>query len=248
MNKIYIGKKIVSDSDKISINGKQITFLDDDLYEIEYLEDGKYDLVYNLKGNATILEYSFDKKINNNNRYVIDNGIVNIYKFYNNLETMEKIDIDLCSIGSKINYRFTNISRVMDNYMINVNHLAEKTESDINNKTVALINSKTDFIINSKVIKKALKSVLNQNTRIVTMGDCDTRISPNMFIDLEDVEAKHGSVIGTFKDEDIFYIMSKGINYNDTLKLLVKGFVLSNILQNHEIRKKIIDIIDRYWR
>ena len=248
MNKIYVGKEIVSDSDKVSINNKQITFLDDDLYEIEYTSDGKYNLTFNLKSNATILEYSFDKKITNNNRYVINGGILNVYKFYNNLETMEEIDIDLCSKGSAINYKFANISRIVDNITINVNHLVEDTKSDINNKSVALVNSKVNFVINSKVIKKAIKSILDQNTRIVTMGDCDTKISPNMFIDLEDVEAKHGSIIGTFKDDDIFYIMSKGINYNDALKLLVKGYILGNVLPNHEIRKKIIDIIDRYWR
>ena len=65
MNKIYVGKEIVSDSDKVSINDRQITFLDDDLYEIEYTSDGKYNLTFNLKSNATILEYSFDKKITN---------------------------------------------------------------------------------------------------------------------------------------------------------------------------------------
>ena len=248
MNKIYIGKEIVSDSDKVSINDKQITFLSDDLYEIEYTSDGKYNLTFNLKSDATILEYSFDKKIKNNNRYIIDGATVNIYKFYNNLETIEEIDIDLCSKGSAVNYKFANISRIDDNYTINVNHLSRDTKSNINNKTVALVNSKTNYTINSKVVKKAVKSILDQNTRIVTMGDCDTKISPNMFIDLEDVEAKHGSIIGTFKDEDIFYIMSKGINYNDALKLLIKGYILANVLPNHEIRKKIIDIIDRYWR
>ena len=58
------------------------------------------------------------------------------------------------------------------------------------------------------------------------MGECDTKISPNMFIDLDDVIAKHGSAIGTFKDDQVFYLMSKGINYNDALKLLIKGLQL----------------------
>ena len=103
-------------------------------------------------------------------------------------------------------------------------------------------------MINSNVPKRSNGSVLEQNTRIVTMGDSDAKICPNMFIDLDDVSAKHGSVIGTFKDDDIFYLMSKGISYRDTLKLLIKGFLLSNSVENHEIRKKIIDIIDLYWR
>ena len=42
--------------------------------------------------------------------------------------------------------------------------------------------------------------------------------------------------------------MSKGISYNDTVKLLIKGYLLSKIRVNVDIRMKIMDIIDRYWR
>lgn len=80
------------------------------------------------------------------------------------------------------------------------------------------------------------------------MGECDTKIEPNMFIDLDDVEARHGSVIGTFKDDQVFYLMSKGISYNDTLKLLIKGYLLSKIEVSVDVRIKMMDIIERYWR
>ena len=119
---------------------------------------------------------------------------------------------------------------------------------NISNKLVALKNSKINFTIISNVYKECNGSILEQNTRIVTMDKCDTKIQPNMFIDLDDVEARHGSVIGTFKDDQIFYLMSKGISYNDTLKLLIKGYLLGNVMVNFDVRKKIIDIIDMYWR
>ena len=80
------------------------------------------------------------------------------------------------------------------------------------------------------------------------MGECDASISPNMFIDLDDVEAKHGSVIGAFKEDQVFYLMSKGISYNDTLKLLIKGYIMSNMEVDSDLRLRIMDIIDTYWR
>ena len=80
------------------------------------------------------------------------------------------------------------------------------------------------------------------------MDKCDTSISPNMFIDLNDVEAKHGSVIGSFNQDQIFYLMSKGINYNDTLKLLIKGYIFSNVDIDNDLRLKILEIINLYWR
>jgi Fe-S cluster assembly scaffold protein SufB len=69
-----------------------------------------------------------------------------------------------------------------------------------------------------------------------------------MFIDLDDVEARHGSVIGSFNEDQVFYLMSKGISYSDTLKLLIKGYILANLSVHFELRKKIIEIIDTYWR
>ena len=123
-----------------------------------------------------------------------------------------------------------------------------KTFSNINNRSVALKNSSLDFIINSKVVEKANKSILNQNTRIVTMDECDAKISPNMFIDIDDVEAKHGSIIGSFKEDYIFYLMSKGISYSDALKLLIKGYLLLNIGGYFDLRQKIMEIINMYWR
>ncbi len=248
MNKIIIDKKIVSNSNDIKIDENVITFLKNGDYEIEYIASGEYNLSFVINGDINILESSFDKELNINNRYIINKGKLNVTKFYDNKVVKEVINIDLCNKGASVNYKFANICKTEENYIININHNDEKTVSDINNKSVALVNSSLKFVINSNVLEKANGSILNQTTRIVTMGECDTSISPNMFIPIDDVEARHGSVVGTFKDDQIFYLMSKGISYKDTLKLLVKGYLLSNMLLYHEIRKKIIDLVDTYWR
>ena len=161
---------------------------------------------------------------------------------------MENIDIDLCSVHSKIDYRFSNICSGVEKYTININHNNKNTISNINNKSIALNGSKLDFIINSIVKKEYDGSILDQNTRIVTIGDSESKISPNMFIDCEDIEARHGSVVGTFKEELVFYLMSRGIEYNEAIKLLVKGFLFSNIDVDNKMREKILSVIDLYWR
>ena len=201
-----------------------------------------------LGADVKLLEYSFDLDIEVNNKYLIDHGSLRVDKFYNNKNVKENIIVDLCSRNDRIDYYFSNICIGEEYYTFNINHKNRDTISNISNKSIALKNSKLDFIINSNVGKGNDGSILNQNTRIVTMGDCDTSVHPNMFIDLDDVEARHGSVIGTFKDDQLFYLMSKGIPYFDSLKLLIKGYILSNINVNLELRQRILDIIDTYWR
>ncbi len=251
MNKIIVKNNIVSNyqDDTIKIEDNIIKIEKDSDYEIEYIDCDKVELIINIiNSRVNIMESSFDNTLKNNNIYNINNGGVKINKFYTNEGVKEKIVVNLNKEKDYIYYNFSSITKGIEEYIMDINHNAKNTLSNISNKLVALKNSKINFTINSNVYKECNGSILEQNTRIVTMDKCDAKIQPNMFIDLDDVEARHGSVIGTFKDDQIFYLMSKGISYNDTLKLLIKGYLLGNVMVNFDVRKKIIDIIDMYWR
>lgn len=251
MNKIIVKNNIVNNyqDDTIKIEDNIIKIEKDSDYEIEYIDCDKVELIINIiNSRVNIMESSFDNTLEIDNIYNINNGGVKINKFYTNEGVKEKIVVNLNKEKDYIYYNFSSITKGIEEYIMDINHNAKNTLSNISNKLVALKNSKINFTINSNVYKECNRSILEQNTRIVTMDKCDAKIQPNMFIDLDDVEARHGSVIGTFKDDQIFYLMSKGISYNDTLKLLIKGYLLGNVMVNFDVRKKIIDIIDMYWR
>ena len=63
-------------------------------------------------------------------------------------------------------------------------------------------------------------------------------------IDEDSVIAKHGSVIGGFHDSEIFYLMSRGISYQEAIHLLIKGFIFSNLIVDMEKRAMIFSIIE----
>lgn len=251
MNKILVSRdNIITDSSNILINDREIIIKKSGIYSLEYndIDDIRIDIKIDDMVDAVLYESCFLGDINVNNRYVVGNGSLRINKFYNNDSVNEKIDIDLLSEGSRIDYRFSNICKNREDYVININHKNKGTISNINNKSITLDKSKLNFVINSIVEKEYEKSVLDQNTRVVVFGESDAKISPNMFIDCDDVEARHGSVIGTFKDEMVFYLMSRGIEYNDCIKLLVKGYLFSNIDVDNKLRERILNVIDMYWR
>lgn len=250
MNKILVSRdKVVSDSPYVKIDGNKIQLLGSDIYSLEYDDINRIDLFIEVSNDikAILFESSFLNDIEVNNKYIVSNGELMVNKFYDNDNVKENIEIDLYH-GGKIDYRFSNICKNNESYEININHNGIGTVSSINNKSIALDGAKLDFIINSRVKKEYEKSILDQNTRIVTLGECDAKISPNMFIDCDDIEARHGSVIGTFKDDMVFYLMSRGIEYNDAVKLLVKGYLFSNIDTDSGLREKILNVIDKYWR
>ena len=181
MNKIIVNKNIInSNIDGIVIDRNKITFNSDGYYEIEYVNCDNIGITFIVNGSVKLVESSFDNLVVVNNKYIVNNGSLSVVKFYNNKKVSENIDIDLCNEGSKIDYKFSNICRESEDYLININHKCKNTISNISNKSIALNNSHLNFIINSRVDKDSIGSILDQNTRIVTMGDSDTKISPNM--------------------------------------------------------------------
>ena len=249
MNKILVeNNKISCDNDNIEIKDNVVTFKNSGEYILEYVTSGNYGITFIVEDNVKLIETSYYNDIVIKNKYVIKNGELKVVKFYNNKKVLEQIDIDLCSELASIDYHFANICKEEEKYTININHKCKNTFSNIVNRSIAFKNSVLKFILNSNVGRDCIKSVLDQYTRIVTMGECDASVSPNMFIDIDDVSAKHGSVIGSFKNEDVFYIMCRGISYNDTLKLLIKGYLMAGMEVDPDTRLKIMQIIDMYWR
>lgn len=234
-----------------SIKDNQIVIDTDGDYEIEYFNgdilNHKIVIEDNVKANIFIYS-SCDKIISNINFILNESSSLDIYKFYHNKNVLENVKIDLNGLNAKINYHFSNIGTCEEEYNIEINHNASNTESNICNRSIALNNCKMLFNIDSNLPKGCIDCVLNQETRILFQDENNCTIKPNMYIDEKDVEAKHASVIGKFNEEDIFYLMSRGISYNDAVKLLVKGNIFSNLMVNMEQRNKILEIINSYWR
>ena len=168
----------------------------------------------------------------------IDNKVTFVDKVIPN----EVVNISLNKRGANIKYNFSSISNNDNFYKINVYHLDNNTSSDVFNRIVAKENSSNYFDINSYVDNGIKDCYLNQSTKIVTLGDSDNRVNPNMFISEEDVTAIHSSTIGSINEEELFYLMSRGISYMSAIKIIIKGIILSNINPNIEYREKILQM------
>ena len=64
---------------------------------------------------------------------------------------------------------------------------------------------------------------------------------PNLFIDEYDVIANHAASIGSINKEDLFYLMSRGLEEKEASKLIVLGFVqpLLDKIDNKELKEEI---------
>lgn len=253
MNNILISNNKLNNyqDNNIIIKDNTIKFLNNGEYNLEIINSNNLNLNLELKENITVK--LFILSINNN---IISNITYNLkkhsnlilFKFYNNKEVEEKETIYLEQEYSSISYNFSSICKKNEKYKMKIYHNDNHVTSNISNKCLGNNNSKITFDIDSILDKGNIGCYMNQDTKIICMGDVDAKINPNMYIEEDDVEARHGSVIGKFNDEDLFYLMSRGIPKEEAIKLMIKGFILSNLVVNMDNRAKILEIINKEYK
>ena len=69
---------------------------------------------------------------------------------------------------------------------------------------------------------------------------------PELEIYADDVKCSHGSASGSLNEDSIFYLMSRGLNYQEAKKLLINGFLLDVIekITDTEIKNLIKNIMN----
>ena len=247
-NRIIIKNNTIEslDSKEIIIKNKELIIQDNCDYIIEYIDCNNINLNIRVKDNivAKIFIFSKENNLKVNNHYILGkNSNLILFKFYDNLNVEETETIDLNGEYAKIYEGFSSISHGIEEYHTIVNHNKKNVESDIRNKCMGLDSSKIWIKIDSNLEKGNSDCIMNQETRILTLGDVDAKIIPNMFIEENDVEARHGSIIGNFSDDEIFYLMSRGISKEEAILLLIKGYLFSNIIVDYEKREYIMNSI-----
>lgn len=158
------------------------------------------------------------------------------------------IDIDLNKDNILFNYNYSTININDNDYKIDIRHLNNNITSKITNHGINTSNNRLSFTINTIVPKNSNNIKTNQDSKIIVLRDNNCTIKPNLLIDNDDIEAEHAAYIGRFKDDEIFYLMTRGIKKDDAIDLLVKSFLIEKMDITGEEKELIIDNIKQYWR
>ena len=220
---------------EIEINLKNETKLS---FNIIVLKDVKLNLSIFSKGNSGKIKYNYE---------LLENSNINIFKFQNIKSIKEMISIRLKGEKSLINYNFKTISNDKETYDYNIMHEAKNTISNIKNNGVCINDGTITYQVSAFVPKKITGCTVNQNNRIINLTNNKCEILPNLYIDNSDVSASHSALIGKFSDDEIFYMQSRGLDYNTTMKLLILGFLTSDI-NDKKMIKDINKEAEKYWR
>jgi Fe-S cluster assembly protein SufD len=107
-----------------------------------------------------------------------------------------------------------------------INHLAPNCKSFQNVKKVLCSESKGVYQGKIYVKDKAQKTDAYQQSKALLLNDnAEFDSKPELEIYADDVKCSHGSTSGSVDEDSLYYLMTRGLNRDDAVKLLVKGFL-----------------------
>ncbi len=175
------------------------------------------------------------------NIHITSPCLCNIYFLTINKSTNINIYLDCKS--SSVNFYFSSINIDDNKLEVNVYHNAEDTISHVYNHGVNLDNNKLDFSINGYIPKKSVNANCNQDNEIINIRDGKSTICPRLYIDCYDSNSSHSAYIGRFRNDDLFYLESRGLDEKEAYKLLIKSFLIPSSFENKdEYVKKINEV------
>lgn len=169
--------------------------------------------------------YIVDNNKNSNYKYNIEEDTI-IYHF--SINSSSEVTLNLDVLGVNLYYYYNNINYDDNTFKIRINHNVSNTHSEVFNHGVNISDNKLSYLVDGVVPKSSSKCICNQENQIINMNNGKSTICPNLLIDNYDVLSNHAAYIGKFKDEVLFYMMSRGISLDVAYRLLLNGFLINS--------------------
>ena len=137
-------------------------------------------------------------------------------------------DISLSQIGAKINFLMLLLGTKENKVKINVHIVHEKpqTVSRVIVKGVLNDSSSVDFDGLVKINKKSKLSNAWLAAHLLLLSDkAKGRAVPSLEILENDIKAGHATTVGKVSEQELFYLMSRGLSEKKATNLIVEGFL-----------------------
>ena len=210
---------------------------------------------FDLKKNSILKNYKIDKIQNKNIRYSYNNieqetNSVSETFIFSSGSNFSKNEVN-CNLNGEYSSAFVNGIFSLDNEQQHeirtiINHLVENTKSYQLIKSVLGKNTKSAYQGKIFVDPKAQKTDGYQLSKAILLDKTsEFNAKPELEIYADDVKCSHGSASGSLDENTIFYLMSRGLNYQQSKELLINGFLLDVIekITDSEIKNLIKNII-----
>ena len=210
---------------------------------------------FDLKENAILKNYKVDRFDNKNIKYSFNNieqdkDSISETFILSAGSNFFKNEIN-CNLNGKYSSAFVNGIFSLNNNKHHeirtiINHLTENTKSYQLIKSVLEDSAKAAYQGKIFVNSDAQKTDGYQLSKAILLNkESEFNAKPELEIYADDVKCSHGSASGSLNEDSIFYLMSRGLNYQQSRELLINGFLLDVVekITDPEIKNLIKNLI-----
>ena len=210
---------------------------------------------FDLKKDAILKNYKIDKIQNKNIKYSFNNieqdtNSVSETFILSSGSNFLKNEIN-CNLKGEYSSAFVNGIFSLKNEQHHeirtiINHLAENTKSYQLIKSVLGKDSKAAYQGKIFVNSEAQKTDGYQLSKAILLDESsEFNAKPELEIYADDVKCSHGSASGSLDESSIFYLMSRGLSYQQSKELIINGFLLDVVekITDSEVKNLIKNMI-----
>lgn len=197
---------------------------------------------------------------------MLNNNSNNFLSFENELSENSKLDYCVVDFGGTLSITNwyanvkgenseANINTIYlgtENQIFDINYISKlygkNTKTNIEVQGALKDDAKKNFKGTIDFKKGCKKAKGNENEFCMLLSKkAKSKALPMLLCTEEDVEGNHSTATGKIDKQKLFYLMSRGLSYIDSTKLIVKA-KFNNVLEtieNEELREEIIKEIDK---
>jgi len=190
-----------------------------------FLEEGSELCLINIDGSGEEVYsyYDLNFQLGMNSKLSILSG------WFGGRKTHVKTNSILGEAGAELKEKHISFGLEEENFDIisSVKYTSPHTKSDIHMKGVAGDNSIVFLksLLNIGERAKEVSAYTKQYVLIINPG-AEVHLIPSLEILNSDVKAGHSASVENIEDEEIFYLMTRGLSLTDSKRLIVSGFLL----------------------
>ncbi|MCR5230883.1 MAG: SufD family Fe-S cluster assembly protein [Solobacterium sp.] len=177
-----------------------------------------------------------------------DAAVTVAYGECNSAPTERKTYVALRQQGASAKVASASLVNAKKTYNIKVANLAPHTYGDMENYAVVLKGGKLMIDAVGKIVNGAYKSESHQTSRALCFDEGQSsQILPELLIDENDVQASHAMSIGRMDEDQLYYMMSRGLNVQQCTSLISTGYLMpiTETLQNEDLRSALRNEMER---
>ncbi len=166
---------------------------------------------------------------------------------FSNKEDVQKtkLQINLAEQGAEVDLKgllIANEKQTITSDVI-ISHIAEHTNSNQYVKTMANDEAIITADATVRIERHAAHSSAHQLAKnLLLTSTAQIQTEPKLEIDNDDVQASHGTSVGSLDQQALFYLQARGIAQSEARKLLTKAFI--DEMLNEVKDKTILDAIN----